>query len=943
MEPSGQYIHTDGQSEGQYHSQHSPTGHPLSPIAPPALLCPYCRLPFVDPRILECNHSFCERDLIPLVKDGGVVCPLCRHQTQLDVHSTLRRDDLLLFLLESQDSTEGTQCENCEKNSAEHFCGTCIALLCEECREATHSAKLFARHEMAPASSRNGAMAASVRCPLHDRPIELFCLEDSQLLCVGCFLDGDHREHQGRCVDLDAAHRIAQERLSRSIETVADLAEAVRNAIVSLRRLKSETEDNMRRSHSQVDRLCDELMARIRACKESLLSDVKGQRDRKSAAFDSQLMQLESLLPKIELALAACEHVTHVTNATHAIHAQTNGNQASDAGRRRTESMRSLSLSMHDDDGDRRLSLGGLNSATAATTPVRRPRLLEIYRPLIERLDGVCGLSCGLIPSESSKIVCDATEEFGKALSPVIALVDGDASLPSGVSSASRFDGLHGHGSHTHTHVHPHTQNHNHAAQSIGGDAGAGQKAIGRQSTSHIESVAVGRIVASEFGYDGMSQIENVLQNHIASVQQQQHGKHSSGHAHTTHSPMRTQKSSGQLVGASGSPVTMSSPPASSSHHSVGGASTTSPQASDGRGASAQSPQSRKKSAVAMASDGAERRASEPSPSSNVHKANMASKDRRKSSEAVTATRDMGASALCVELGDGLSQRENMSVVSASASSACEITHGMREPISHFVVDEASDSVTHGTAQGPDASARHGGHAVMHGGDGSAHAHTHLQHQHQHQQSQQHMHSNGGSGKAQGPAWIGDYSHISPGSSLNGNSSMGLLNGSGGGMGLLNGSGGTGSIPHGSMRRRVNSTSLDPIGAGLGLESVFAEHVGQFGAFMDRTQTRIVSLRATVQELHRDITKRKCQPRAAQILEAVGECRSLESEIEMQSSASKRLFPVFQDMWSARLAALANEQQQVCMRADPCSARRNFDRFADDCFVCICLCACECV
>lgn len=101
------------------------------------LSCSVCRDIFKDPVILSCRHGICKVCLLELWKHNDVLeCPLCRRRSSLELPLDLNLK---------------RQCE---------------AVLQER--------------------SRGDTTESEVLCNLHNEKLELFCLEDKQLLCLKC-------------------------------------------------------------------------------------------------------------------------------------------------------------------------------------------------------------------------------------------------------------------------------------------------------------------------------------------------------------------------------------------------------------------------------------------------------------------------------------------------------------------------------------------------------------------------------------------------------------------------------------------------------------------------------------------------------------------------------------------------------------------------------------
>ncbi|XP_012412630.1 E3 ubiquitin-protein ligase TRIM21 [Trichechus manatus latirostris] len=124
--------------------------------------CPICLDPFVEPVSIECGHSFCQACISEVGKDGGGVCPACRHK----------------FLL-----------RNIRPNRQ-------LANMVNNLREMSQSAK-------------EGAKGG--QCAVHGEKLHLFCEEDGKILCWVCAQSRKHRNHS--MVPIEEAVQEYQEKL----------------------------------------------------------------------------------------------------------------------------------------------------------------------------------------------------------------------------------------------------------------------------------------------------------------------------------------------------------------------------------------------------------------------------------------------------------------------------------------------------------------------------------------------------------------------------------------------------------------------------------------------------------------------------------------------------------------------------------------------------------
>ncbi|XP_036781301.2 RING finger protein 207 isoform X7 [Manis pentadactyla] len=213
------------------------SGHPL--------ICPLCHAQYERPCLMDCFHDFCAGCLRGRATDGRLACPLCQHQTVVKGPSGLPPvDRLLQFLVDSSgDGTEVVHCANCDlecgKQDAEttYFCNTCGQPLCARCRDETHRARMFARHDIVALGQRSRDVLQ--KCTLHAEPYIMFSTAKKSLLCIRCFRDmqGEGRAH---CVDLESAYVQGCERLEQAVLAVKALQTATREAIVLLQAMVEE-------------------------------------------------------------------------------------------------------------------------------------------------------------------------------------------------------------------------------------------------------------------------------------------------------------------------------------------------------------------------------------------------------------------------------------------------------------------------------------------------------------------------------------------------------------------------------------------------------------------------------------------------------------------------------------------------------------------------------
>lgn len=153
------------------------------------LTCPICCEIFKDPVVLKCSHSFCAACLQQYWRHGqGRDCPLCRTPSLDDPVPSLTLKNLCESVVEEN--------EGPEEMAGELYCDP-------------------------------GEM-----CPFHGEKLKLFCLSDSEPICVVCHTSRKHKQHD--CCPVS--------------EAVTDVKGKIKSALSSLQE-KKDAFDKMKKTY----------------------------------------------------------------------------------------------------------------------------------------------------------------------------------------------------------------------------------------------------------------------------------------------------------------------------------------------------------------------------------------------------------------------------------------------------------------------------------------------------------------------------------------------------------------------------------------------------------------------------------------------------------------------------------------------------------------------
>ena len=183
--------------------------------------CGICSELYVDPRLLQCLHSFCSKCLKKTLEEQGsatsLKCPTCQKTASLPpeggvsaLPKDLRRSyeaEVAQYASKIQ-SEEENSCELCVDESngpAVSFCISCCEFLCKVCSKYHKISRKTYNHELVPVGSEKSKSKGETKplinvphkpmsCQLHeDEILKFFCETCCVLICRDCVIC----EHSG--------------------------------------------------------------------------------------------------------------------------------------------------------------------------------------------------------------------------------------------------------------------------------------------------------------------------------------------------------------------------------------------------------------------------------------------------------------------------------------------------------------------------------------------------------------------------------------------------------------------------------------------------------------------------------------------------------------------------------------------------------------------------
>ena len=260
--------------------------------------CSLCSEFFVDPRMLQCLHSFCNKCLKKKLEEQGsgtsLECPTCQKTASLqDGVDFLPKDlrkayEVEVAQYESKVKCHaGVLCGRCIEssgNTATVFCCNCCKFLCKACTEDHRRWRETHEHELVPVgegkNNEDGVAAENllkniphkpVKCEQHcDESLKFYCETCTMLICRDCIV----LKHIG--------HEYNR------IEVVAEKQKAELSSIVKIAEdAKCKLDDVM----TQGGKVTQQVQAKQKAVEDAVKSAFK-------TAYDTLRTREEALLAK---------------------------------------------------------------------------------------------------------------------------------------------------------------------------------------------------------------------------------------------------------------------------------------------------------------------------------------------------------------------------------------------------------------------------------------------------------------------------------------------------------------------------------------------------------------------------------------------------------------------------------------------------------------------
>ncbi|XP_022109017.1 E3 ubiquitin-protein ligase TRIM33-like [Acanthaster planci] len=260
----------------------------LGKISEGHLECSICCNRFIQPKLLDCLHTFCLACL-QTYRDSQdpnsktLPCPLCRQETMLGENGVtgLQNNFTLRALVEEVSMQEkllegqGSEikCQACdEKDQAVSICMDCAHFLCQECQRAHQRLAVMKSHKIYTlAQLRSGEIIYKSRlrddipkCGVHpEQNLSIFCSTCEQLVCTTCSVLS-HGNLKHCLVGLDQALDKCKQDVAKAVSEAEKNKARLAAAMVSIDKSREELDAMFNDTLRKISSKAEEKIAKIR-------------------------------------------------------------------------------------------------------------------------------------------------------------------------------------------------------------------------------------------------------------------------------------------------------------------------------------------------------------------------------------------------------------------------------------------------------------------------------------------------------------------------------------------------------------------------------------------------------------------------------------------------------------------------------------------------------
>ena len=301
--------------------------------------CQLCYKPYVDPRILPCLHSFCQKclhdEILKVCSPRSLQCPSCRLSVTVPVGGAGAFPPNLhlgfevevfgyVVKMEGESAVPCDSCVNKIDNPAVAFCCTCCEFLCVVCKDFHKRARRLLQHRVVGLGNESAALLPSIlkpgdhHCfqPGHgENKLKCYCEACCCLVCHDCTVL-NHRGH--RYIDVATVANAQREEMRETVQHTGEALTKLDHAIDGNKGSVEQVEATKQNCESAINRSFEELHNTLEHRRKMLLSDLEAIYLSKMTALALQEEQFEKIQHDIGRHTEVISHILQ-THSDHEV------------------------------------------------------------------------------------------------------------------------------------------------------------------------------------------------------------------------------------------------------------------------------------------------------------------------------------------------------------------------------------------------------------------------------------------------------------------------------------------------------------------------------------------------------------------------------------------------------------------------------------------------
>ncbi|XP_038050325.1 E3 ubiquitin-protein ligase TRIM71-like [Patiria miniata] len=302
------------------------------------LECDICADRYKQPKILDCQHSFCQNCLEKYYtgRYGGepkMPCPVCRRETVLPETSIqgLKTNFHLMGIVEEVSLQEKVACsenakvicEICdEKNEAMHRCLDCAQNICSKCHTTHMQFSAMSNHTVATFEDiRQGKVTVKraleedeSKCNKHKgEAMRFFCETCEELICRDCTVV-DHCKPEHHYIDSGEASQKYKETLKDVFTNFEKDIEGLQQRLVASSQAKHKLAKNITTSLKAVQNRAAEIIEHVKRQEKKISDEIKQIQEVRNNVYDEHDKTVNMLLKGKQHSLQISKEVTNTAS-----------------------------------------------------------------------------------------------------------------------------------------------------------------------------------------------------------------------------------------------------------------------------------------------------------------------------------------------------------------------------------------------------------------------------------------------------------------------------------------------------------------------------------------------------------------------------------------------------------------------------------------------------